>query len=105
MGMYDYYEPVPPIKCKHCGETIGSWQGKDGPNALFVWRQGEIAPVTQLTSEDCKLPIEKLKNWRLPAEFNFFPTHAGCRCCPCYAIGYTDQNGVWTRTEIIEHTE
>ena len=27
------------------------WQGKDGPCALFVWEQGQSAPVEQLVEE------------------------------------------------------
>ena len=36
MGMFDYYEPVPPLDCPWCGEAFVTWQGYDGPCALFV---------------------------------------------------------------------
>jgi hypothetical protein len=46
-AMFDYYEPVPVLTCPKCGAELREWQGKDGPCALFVWRQHEPNPVGQ----------------------------------------------------------
>lgn len=41
MGMFDDYEPVPPLACPVDGRTLEGWQGKDGPCVLNHYRQGE----------------------------------------------------------------
>ena len=101
MGMFDHYRPKPEIACPVCGASQLEWQGKDGPCALFVWEQGQIAPVDQMASDDCKLPPEKREAWRLPARFEIY---ARCRC-PTFlaAVGVTER-GVWTRTELLSPT-
>jgi hypothetical protein len=47
MGMFDWYKPTGEIECPVCGVVLIEWQGKDGPNALFVWSEGEGSPVDQ----------------------------------------------------------
>lgn len=99
MGMFDSYEPVPPLACVVCGQPLSEWQGKHGPCALFVWRQGCDAPIRQEADEDCRLSHEELAAWRLPTEF-----WIGSRDCGCpyenVAIGRTE-DGVWVSTELI----
>src|ERR1043166_5990605 len=98
MGMFDYYRPKPDIRCSVCGATALDWQGKDGPCALFVWEQGQAAPVDQMASDDCKLPPERRAERRIPARFEFY---VQCRCpTSITAVGMTEQ-GVWTRSELL----
>ena len=101
MGMFDHYRPKPEIDCPACGASNLKWQGKDGPCALFVWEQGEPAPVEQLASDDCNLPLDRRTIWRLPTRFEIY---AQCRC-PTFlaAVGVTEQ-GVWRRTELLTPT-
>ena len=77
MGVFDWYIPVPDVKCSGCGSTLREWQGKDGPCALFVWRQGGESPVDQTADEDSKLPPDRLAPWRLPERFTI------CSYCGC----------------------
>jgi hypothetical protein len=104
MGMFDYYEPVPTVRCSRCGWAILEWQGKDGSNALFLWRQGHAGPVRQVVDEECRISAEKMAEHRLPSEFHISPAQVNCRFCPQYAVGRTE-NGVWSITEIIEPSE
>jgi len=54
MGMLDWYRPVPDLACPVCGTPLREWQGKEGPCGLFVWQQGEIAPIDQVVDEECR---------------------------------------------------
>lgn len=99
MGMYDCYEPLP-LRCPICDRPLEDWQGKDGPCAIFVWREGVAAPIAQLVDEDCALSPEDRGTWRLPEEFTIYtgcPGHddgflfARCRC----------ENGIWVKTELL----
>ena len=54
MGMFDYYEPDPALACPVCRAPLAGWQGKDGPCALLVWRQGVASPVDQAVPEESK---------------------------------------------------
>lgn len=98
--MFDYYEPQPPVQCDSCGHIVEEWQGKDGPNALFVWRQGFAAPVEQKVDEECKLSPQDLAKWHLPQKFSITPSVVNCCECPHEGIGRLE-NGVWTALEII----
>jgi len=99
MGMFDAYEPDPPLACPVCGRTLAGWQGKDGPNALFVWRQGRPEPVDQRASEDCRLAPEARARFRLPERFEIetvccggrFPVTATCRA----------PQGSWSETTLV----
>jgi hypothetical protein len=70
MGMYDEYEPVPQPRCPWCEAGFSThWQGKDGPNLLLVWRQGERHPVDQSIDEDARMERERYAEFVLPEEF------------------------------------
>jgi hypothetical protein len=69
MGMFDYYEPDPPIECPKCGRGLSGWQGKDTHPALFVWRQGVAAPIDQRVDAEVRALPEKLANFRVSSEF------------------------------------
>jgi hypothetical protein len=100
MGMFDEFAPTPAVECPYCGTTLIGWQGKDGPCALFVWRQGLAAPLEQMIDDDCRLPADKMAKVRLPERFRFGHPTAGCRYCPVAGIGRTE-NGVWVETTLI----
>ncbi len=101
MGMFDYYEPQPAVQCEYCGHAIREWQGKDGPNALFVWRQGFAAPIEQKVDEECKLLPQDLAKQRLPLKFSMMPSFVNCRDCPREAIG-DNVDGVWSHTDVLK---
>jgi hypothetical protein len=99
MGMFDHYIPDPPLRCPVCGSALNDWQGKDGPNALFVWRQGVAAPIDQaIDDEDVRLEPHQLATFRLPENFliyeyccgRHFPLEADCR----------STKGIWTHIEL-----
>ena len=95
MGMYDQYEPDPSIHCPYCGTALTEWQGKDGPCVLLIWRQGIAAPRGPFID-----PKAALDRFRLPQEFHFAPAKVGCRFCPSYAIGHSE-DGVWKSTTLV----
>jgi len=98
MGMFDWYEPDPALSCPDCGTPLREWQGKEGENALFVWKQGKSSPVDQRVDEELKLPPEQLLSRCLPAEFEFYSYD-----CPRHRIiaqGKT-RGGVWTESKIL----
>ncbi len=99
MGMFDHYIPDPPIPCPACGKVLEGWQGKDGPNALMVWRQGRAAPVDQdIEDEEVRLLDEQLARFRLPDSFVIYDM-CDCRREWVEAVGTTTDQ-VWTRTEL-----
>ena len=97
MGMFDYYRPTGQRRCPVCRRSLLEWQGKDGPNGLLIWAEGNAAPVDQDVDEDLKVPIGERQAIRLPRKFEIYsfdcpehqPIDADCEC---------DDSGVWTRT-------
>lgn len=97
MGMYDEYEPKGALVCPACGAAIPRqprWQGKDGPNRLLVWMQGERHPVSHAVDEERRLEGEDLNRFVLPQRFVIYSECSGqghhwveaeCRC----------EGGVW----------
>lgn len=84
VGMFDYYDPVPALECPWCGAPFKVWQGKEGPNALLVWRQGHEHPVDQRVVPESR---GDLNAFSLPTTFviagscvNEHVTNARCRC-------------------------
>ncbi|MGH9197951.1 MAG: hypothetical protein ACRD1T_19715, partial [Acidimicrobiia bacterium] len=86
------------FRCSTCGEPLRQrWQGKDGTNALLVWRQGQAAPVEyhENVASESKIDAETVATWRLPATFNISNW--------CQAWHMTDATGrcrgdVWSET-------
>ncbi len=100
MGMFDWYEPAQQA-CPVCDRPIAEWQGKDGPNLLFVWRQGTPHPVDQRV-DDVRLPPAETAPFRLPSTFTIY-----AYCCggasPVEALcGVT--SSCWNRTRIVTAT-
>jgi hypothetical protein len=89
--MFDWYEPDPPIKCVSCEAIPTGWQGKEGPNALLVWRQGHRHPVQQRA--DDALLGKDLAAFELPEHFRFYVT---CENGHDLLFEGRTTDGVWT---------
>ncbi|MBK8257874.1 MAG: hypothetical protein IPK82_35050 [Polyangiaceae bacterium] len=103
MGMFDWYEPQPTLMCRKCGAPLGRWQGKDGACALWVWRQGVVAPIDQEVDEECQAWLEVRTAERLPERFEIYTT---CDHCDQWvdATGFCER-GVWVTTARGRHGE
>ena len=99
MGMFDWYEPQPTPACPACGSTLTEWQGKDGPCALLVWRQGAAEALEQRVPEESRVEPERLKSWRLPKQFRIYSHSCGC----LYAVEADCQTlgGIWSETSVV----
>ncbi len=102
MGMFDWFEPVPKLWCPVCGRKLEGWQGKHGPCGLFVWRQGQAAPVDQMVTDDVKLSEQDRAKIRLPPRFTFYTEHDPCR--PWVIAVGTCEDDVWVRAELVTDT-
>jgi hypothetical protein len=102
MGMFDYYRPLPNLKCPGCGYEFDTlWQGKDGPNALFLWEQGSTAPVDQMVDVEIRSPDTLRSECRLPASFAIF--NDGCRCARLVVAYGNCIGGKWDQAEVETH--
>jgi hypothetical protein len=99
MGFFDWYEPRSELLCPVCGRALSDWRGYDGPNALFVWRQGHLSPVDQRVDEEVRLAPEDMASWRLPKDFVLYSDDCGCPF-PVEAFG-TTLEGIWTTTTLV----
>jgi hypothetical protein len=98
MGMFDYYRPKEELVCSVCAASNLEWQGKDGPCELFVWEEGESAPVDQAVDDECRVALADRGKLRLPVRFEIYGV---CRCpTSLRAVGFTE-HGVWKRTELL----
>src|ERR1051325_7071406 len=99
MSMFDYYEPSPELVCPVCKSPLGNWQGKEGPCALLVWRQGMKGPADQRADQDSKLSSEALRKCILPRTFELYSYD-----CPDHIVvaSGTSKDGMWTSTVIRE---
>jgi hypothetical protein len=97
MGMFDWYEPNPPLDCPVCGKQLSQhWQGKDADCLMFIWQQGERHPVNQDVPDEMKWSLEELQ---LPEEFVIYND-----CCGKGNFVYAKchaPNGVWTETKLV----
>jgi hypothetical protein len=98
MGMFDWYKPRQNLECPICRFVLDEWQGKDGPNGLFVWREGEISPVDQPIDEECKISQGERRDFRLPEEFVIYSYD--CEQHRVLARCRTEDD-VWTETLIV----
>jgi hypothetical protein len=98
MGMFDWYQPTGRLRCPVDGHLLVTWQGKDGPCAFFLWREGVAHPVDQLADEEVRLSAAQREQWTLPARFIIYsydcPAHH-----PVEAI-CTTHNSIWSSTKI-----
>src|SRR6478609_3700154 len=99
MSMFDYYRPTADLRCPVCLRPLPSWQGKDGPNGLFVRAQGIRAPVDQAVDEESRLERDARDRLRLPSRFIIYshdcPDHRPIDA-ECVSI-----DGVWCETALL----
>ena len=97
--MFDYY--LPEIEqCPLCGHPLSEWQGKDGPNALFEWRQGIRHPTHQHVEDEVKISEVERNNLTLPEKFQIY-SHDCPEHSPIVATGVCS-HGVWLSTVLEE---
>lgn len=96
MAKFDFYSPLPAIRCPDCGALLHRWQGSDAACELFLWVQGQAAPVDQLVEDAEQVSLEERAERRLPERFGM---HATCEICShrAQATGYV-RSGVWTES-------
>jgi hypothetical protein len=98
VSMFDNYRPARQLQCPVCGQPLRAWQGKDGPNGLFVWVEGVPAPTEQEVDTELQIPELERQMQRLPALFSIYsddcPDHQPIEAV-CRAIG-----GVWASTVV-----
>ena len=106
MGLYDHFEPRPPIPCPHCSGKTRGWQGQPASGGtLLLWRQGESAPLGHQVDEDLRLSDEDLAKRRLEDESIAL---VGGRCERCgrnwwdsyFGVLAEIRDGVWHSTRI-----
>jgi hypothetical protein len=96
MGMLDTYEPNPRPVCRWCGDPIRTFQGKDGPNVLLIWRQHHRFPAHSPTvAEESRLDEAALRRFTLPERFAF--TGFCARHEPSWFTGRC-VDGIWVDT-------
>lgn len=100
MGMFDYFDPCPPIHCLKCGTGIvEGWKGYHSKQGLLLWRQNHSAPIDQLVDEVCKASEERRKGWRLPPDEGIYIHHGKCSTCgsTCFFRLFLEFTGdTWT---------
>lgn len=107
MGMFDSYEPKSDWQCPKCGAKLSGWQGKDGPNELLLWKQGEAKPIGFLCVDDEEViefnTDQEDDECRLP---EIFELHTICDECDSFvdAIGKCN-NGVWESMSNVQIVE
>ncbi len=98
MSMFDYFRPASEQRCPVCARVLREWQGKDGPNGLFVWAEKLPFPLEQLVSEDERVDLAAREQLRLPARFVIYsydcPDHQPIEA-ECIA-----PQGVWLGTSV-----
>ena len=103
MSMFDWYIPETALNCPHCGIALYEWQGKQGPCALLVWRQGRKHPIDQRIDEEIRWVPEELTRFELPERFVIYTS-----CCSrdfhVEAV-CTAQDGVWSHCRILTADE
>ena len=99
MGLFDWYKPVPDLRCPVCETVLADWQGKDGACGLFVWQQGIAYPVSQ-EADESNIDEADRKKFSLPEKFEFY---TDCENCPDYWIvaECKTENGVCNKVENI----
>lgn len=99
--MFDTYIPAHDLRCPACQAQLNSWQGKDGPCALLVWKEGRTNPVQQDADDKNSGSAAQLSESRLPSHFLIY-SHDCPRHQPIEALG-ASSNGTWTKTELLRY--
>jgi hypothetical protein len=98
MGLFDVYEPEARLRCPLDGHPLTKWQGKDGPCALLVWREGCSHPVEQQVESELRLSASELDNFSLPSAFTIY-SYDCPRHHPVVAV-CTTRGGTWASTQL-----
>lgn len=98
VGMFDYYVPAGALQCLIDHHPLVSWQGKDGPRLLLLWREGGATPSHEMISEGSRLSEAALQGIRLPPTFTIYSFDCSTHH-PLVATCATVE-GVWSTTEI-----
>lgn len=102
MGMFDHFEPVPPIEVD--GVVLSGWQGKAGPCALYIWRQGKASPIEHAVDQEWKEKPAVVAGIRLPeGESLIYTTHPNDKRWINAAI--LVRNGTWVETRLRANEE
>lgn len=96
VGMFDWYQPRA-IACPRCGAALVEWQGKDGPCALFVYREGDAAPVDQRVDDDARIAVTDRARFALSRSVAIYSYD--CEHAPVHAIARV-VGGVWVETRL-----
>ena len=95
MGLFDQYQPDPPIQCPRCETLLADFEGKEGECRLLVWRQGHKSPIgfveLNVTTNNDETSVEA---FRLPAEFEIYTVCGKCER-NVDVTGFCD-DGVWS---------
>jgi hypothetical protein len=93
--LFDWYEPYE-IRCPDCDQVFTNWQGRDGPNLLFLWRQDARHPVGHDVDPNFRVDESHWVDFTLPRLFLIEATGAG------HHASATGQcvDGVWRRTHL-----
>ena len=100
--MFDWYKPSQNLECPVCKVALFEWQGKGGPNGLFIWREGELSPVDQLVDDDCKISQDARGSFRLPENFEIYSYD-----CERHRVlaNCVTRDGAWSETNIVAVTD
>jgi hypothetical protein len=99
MGLFDTYIPAKKHACPVCGTLIEStWQGHDGPCALFVFKENIAGAVDQDVDGDIEIHATEREKIQLPEKF-LIHTH-DCDCPHFTVLRCTATDGVWQKTEL-----
>jgi len=98
MSLFDTYIPAEILHCPVCNEKLSDWQGKDGPNGLFVWCENKKAPIAQNAADSNILDVDRAK-FTLPEKFELYSYDCNCKY-PVLAIGMCTER-TWNRTILI----
>jgi hypothetical protein len=96
MGLYDTYCPNISYKCQNCASSIDGYQGKDGPNGLFLFKEGFDGAFDQTMDQEFKISKDKLAKIKLPNRFEIYTFCDKCNFMNSF-VG-TAVNGKWVST-------
>ena len=105
MGMFDSYNPSPPLTCPGCRRVLTGWQGKDGACLLLHWQQGERFPTAtdwpqdSIQNQDVDAFLKSCDT--LPDNFAFYSYDCDCDR-RVVAFGQCT-GGIWLTTELETH--